>query len=151
MKIEDIAQLLPTQPRMGMVDWAMEHFKYSDLGGEYLIFQRTSITIEPNLTVLFTYFLASSGFFAPTHCPNNVVAAVPKANPGIKLNDSAVPAKFCAATATVPKEATVLATTTEALLIANLSNIAGKEIVNTVFNSSKSNLKLSFKEICISD
>lgn len=49
MNFEEITNALPLQPRRGMVDWAMEHFKYSDLGGEFLIFQRISIEIEPEL------------------------------------------------------------------------------------------------------
>lgn len=49
MKFEEIAQLLPEQPRDGMVDWALSKFKYSDLGGEFLKFRRESVTIEPEL------------------------------------------------------------------------------------------------------
>lgn len=49
MDVNVVAKLLPEQPRSGMVEAVLKEMHYSDLGGEFLVFQRESITIEPDL------------------------------------------------------------------------------------------------------
>lgn len=49
MDVNKVAKLLPEQPRPGMVDDVLRQCKYSELGGEFLIFRRVPITIEPEL------------------------------------------------------------------------------------------------------
>ena len=49
MDVNEIAKLLPEKPRPGMVEEILKHNKYSSLGGEFIVFKRESITIEPDL------------------------------------------------------------------------------------------------------
>jgi len=48
MKIEDLIYHLPEKPRKGMLDWAVTNHK-EELGGELVLFNRESVTIEPPL------------------------------------------------------------------------------------------------------
>ena len=96
------------------------------------------MTIPAIFAVIFTYFSARSGRFAPKDCPTRVVAAVAKANPGIKHIPSAVRYKEFAATATVPNVAMVLVVIIPAEDIAIRSKAAGRLIRNTVFKIAQS-------------
>ncbi len=49
MDVNEIAKLLPEEPRPGMVEDAFRYNHYTDLGGEYLIYKRESIEVEPEL------------------------------------------------------------------------------------------------------
>ncbi|MBQ8574798.1 MAG: PcfJ domain-containing protein [Clostridia bacterium] len=49
MDVNKVAKLLPEQPRPGMVDDVLRQCRYLELGGEFLIFRRVPITIEPEL------------------------------------------------------------------------------------------------------
>lgn len=49
MDVNEIAKLLPEQPRTGMIEDVFKKEHYSDLGGEFLIYWRESIRLEPEL------------------------------------------------------------------------------------------------------
>ena len=107
------------------------------------------MTMEPIQPERRTYFLARSSRFAPSDCPTSVVAAVPKANPGIKLKDSACAASEFAASDTVPRVAMIEEVITKAPEMVKRSNITGRLTRNTSCKVSRLGRKLSCTEMRI--
>lgn len=54
MTKEELAALLPTEPRDGMTDWVLETYRDSDLGGNLAVYHREPVEIAPPLKMTMT-------------------------------------------------------------------------------------------------